>query len=242
MLLFIMVLSKKAIKPIASNIEKQKQFVTDAGHEIKTPLAIILANTDALELHYGETKYSKNIRSQIFRLKDLTQDLLTLAKMEESADKKVADNFSVSDLVYESFSQFEAIISEKGILLQNDIQANIHMKSNKDQVQRLVSILMDNATKYTPAGGVIEVSLSQTNKQLNLLVVNTGQDLEKLELDKVFDRFYRGDYARTQSSGGYGIGLSAAKAIVQSLKGTIGVWRQEENKIAFGIKLPLEII
>ena len=112
----------------------------------------------------------------------------------------------------------------------------------RKQVQRLLSILMDNATKYTPEGGTIEVSLSQANKQINLLVVNKAQDLEKLELDKLFDRFYRGDYARTQSSGGYGIGLSAAKAIVQSLKGTFVVGREAESKIAFGIKLPLEIV
>ena len=242
MLLFVIVLSKKVIKPIASNIEKQKQFVTDAGHEIKTPLAIILANTDALELYCGETKYSKNIRNQIFRLKDLMQDLLTLAKMEESTDKKIVDHFCISDEVLQSFLQFDEIISAKGILLQNNIQTDIYMKSNKDQVQRLLSILMDNATKYTPEGGTIEVSLSQANKQINLLVVNKAQDFEKLELDKLFDRFYRGDYARTQSSGGYGIGLSAAKAIVQSLKGTIVVGREAESKIAFWIKLPLEIV
>lgn len=240
MLLFVMLLSKKAIKPIATNIEKQKQFVTDAGHEIKTPLAIIMANTDAMELHYGENKYSKNIRSQIFRLKDLTQDLLTLAKMEESSDTKIKERFSLTELVEDNLNQFEESISAKGIHFYKSIQSDLHIDSNKEQVQRLVSILMDNATKYVSENGIIEVYLSQINKQINFVVSNTADNLEKLELDKMFDRFYRADDARGQKSGGYGIGLSAAKAIVQSLKGTITVQKQNENKIVFTVKLPLE--
>ena len=240
MLLLIVLLSKKAIKPIAENMERQKQFVTDAGHEIKTPLAIILANTDAMELHYGENKYSKNIRGQIFRLKDLTQDLLTLAKMEESADLKIKENFSVSMLVEECLNQFEESISAKTIHFYKNIQENLSIDSNKELVKRLISILMDNATKYVPENGIIEVYLSQTNKQINFVVANTADNLEKLQLDKIFDRFYRADDARCQKSGGYGIGLSAAKAIVESLKGTITVQKQNENKIIFMVKLPLE--
>ncbi len=240
MLLLIVLLSKKAIKPIAENMERQKQFVTDAGHEIKTPLAIILANTDAMELHYGENKYSKNIRGQIFRLKDLTQDLLTLAKMEESADLKIKENFSVSMLVEECLNQFEESISAKTIHFYKNIQEDLSIDSNKELVKRLISILMDNATKYVPENGIIEVYLSQTNKQINFVVANTADDLEKLQVDKIFDRFYRADDARCQKSGGYGIGLSAAKAIVESLKGTITVQKQNKNKIIFMVKLPLE--
>lgn len=242
MLFLIVLLSKRAIKPIATNIEKQKQFVTDAGHEIKTPLAIIMANTDAMELHYGESKYSKNIRNQIFRLKDLTQDLLTLAKMEESTDKKIKESFSMTTLVEESINQFEESIAAKGITLYKNIQPDLSINSNKEQVQRLVSILVDNATKYVSENGSIEIYLSQTNKQINFVVVNTAENLENLQLDKIFDRFYRGDDARTQKNGGYGIGLSAAKAIVQSLKGAITVQKQNINKIVFVVKLPLELI
>lgn len=242
MLFLIVLLSKRAIKPIATNIEKQKQFVTDAGHEIKTPLAIIMANTDAMELHYGESKYSKNIRNQIFRLKDLTQDLLTLAKMEESTDKKIKESFSMTTLVEESINQFEESIVAKGITLYKNIQPDLSINSNKEQVQRLVSILVDNATKYVSENGSIEIYLSQTNKQINFVVANTAVNLENLQLDKIFDRFYRGDDARTQKNGGYGIGLSAAKAIVQSLKGAITVQKQNINKIVFVVKLPLELI
>ena len=240
MLLFVILLSKQAIKPIAEGIEKQKQFVTDAGHEIKTPLAIIMANTDAMELHYGENKYSKNIRSQIFRLKDLTQDLLTLAKMEESSDKKIKERFSLTELVEENLNQFEESILAKGIHFYKNVQPDLNIESNKEQVQRLISILMDNATKYVSEKGIIEVYLSQVNKQVSFVVANTADNLEKLELDKIFDRFYRADDARCQKSGGYGIGLSAAKAIVHSLKGTITVQKQNDNKIIFVVKLHLE--
>lgn len=240
MLLLVMLLSKKAIKPIAVNIEKQKQFVTDAGHEIKTPLAIIMANTDAMELHYGENKYSKNIRSQIFRLKDLTQDLLTLAKMEESSDKQIKEQFSFTALVDEAFGQFSESALEKGITVQKRLQPEVVIHSNKEQVQRLISILLDNATKYTMQNGVIEASLNQTNKQAVFVIANTAENLQQLKLDKIFDRFYRGDDARTQKNGGYGIGLSAALAIVQSLKGAISVHTENYEKIIFTVKLPIE--
>ena len=240
MLFLIILLSKRAIKPIAVNIEKQKQFVTDAGHEIKTPLAIIMANTDALELHYGENKYSKNIRGQIIRLKDLTQDLLSLAKMEESADVKVKTNFSITAVLEENLYQFEEALLAKGVLVHKNIQPNLNVNSNREQVERLISILLDNATKYVSQNGQLEIYLSLINKQVNFVVANTAENLQNLELDKLFDRFYRGDDARTQTSGGYGIGLSAAKTIVESLKGTISVQKQNENKIIFVVKLPLE--
>lgn len=240
MLLLMVLLSGKAIKPIAMNMERQKQFVTDAGHEIKTPLAIIMANTDALELHYGENKYSKNIRSQIFRLKDLTQDMLTLAKMEESCDKKVCERFSLTAVLEEALLPFEEITESKQLRIYKNIQPEIYVDSQKEQVQRLISILMDNATKYTPEGEDIEVHLHKAGKQINLAVINKLENAEKLQIEKIFDRFYRGDDARTQKNSGYGIGLSAAKAIAEALKGSISAQIKDNQKIIFVVKLPLE--
>ena len=240
MFLLIVLLSKKAIKPIAANIEKQKQFVTDAGHELKTPLAIIMANTDAMELCYGENKYSKNIRSQIFRLKDLTQDLLSLAKMEESPQTKIKERFSMTSLVEETVGFFLENIAKKQIVLRTNFQPDVMIQSNREQVARLVSILMDNASCYTQNGGYIEATLIQTGKEAIFLVSNTAENLENLQVDKVFDRFYRGDDARTQKSGGSGIGLSAAHAIVQALKGAISVRVENKERIHFTVKLPVE--
>ena len=239
MLLLVALLSKKAIRPIASNIEKQKQFVTDAGHEIKTPLAIIMANTDAMELCYGENKYSKNIRNQIFRLKDLTQDLLTLAKMEENSEK-VKEWFSMTELVEETLDQFVENIAKKNVVLQKNVQMNLNIKSDRGQIQRLLSILMDNANQYVSENGTIEVALQQSNKMLVFVISNTADNLRQLQLDKIFDRFYRGDDARTQKSGGSGIGLSSALAIVQAQKGQITAQTQDYEKIIFTIKLPIE--
>lgn len=239
MLLLVVLLSKKAIRPIASNIEKQKQFVTDAGHEIKTPLAIIMANTDAMELCYGENKYSKNIRNQIFRLKDLTQDLLTLAKMEENSEK-VKEWFSMTDLVEETLDQFVENIVKKNVVLQKNVQMNLNIKSDRGQIQRLLSILIDNANQYVSEKGTIEVALQQSNKMLVFVISNTADNLRQLQLDKIFDRFYRGDDARTQKSGGSGIGLSSALAIVQAQKGQITAQTQDYEKIIFTVKLPIE--
>ena len=239
MLLLVVLLSKKAIRPIASNIEKQKQFVTDAGHEIKTPLAIIMANTDAMELCYGENKYSKNIRNQLFRLKDLTQDLLTLAKMEENSEK-VKEWFSMTDLVEETLDQFVENIVKKNVVLQKNVQMNLNIKSDRGQIQRLLSILIDNANQYVSEKGTIEVALQQSNKMLVFVISNTADNLRQLQLDKIFDRFYRGDDARTQKSGGSGIGLSSALAIVQAQKGQITAQTQDYEKIIFTVKLPIE--
>ena len=239
MLLLVVLLSKKAIRPIASNIEKQKQFVTDAGHEIKTPLAIIMANTDAMELCYGENKYSKNIRNQIFRLKDLTQDLLTLAKMEENSEK-VKEWFSMTDLVEETLDQFVENIVKNNVVLQKNVQMNLNIKSDRGQIQRLLSILIDNANQYVSEKGTIEVALQQSNKMLVFVISNTADNLRQLQLDKIFDRFYRGDDARTQKSGGSGIGLSSALAIVQAQKGQITAQTQDYEKIIFTVKLPIE--
>lgn len=240
MLFFIILLSKKAIKPIATNIEKQKQFVTDAGHEIKTPLAIIMANTDAMELHYGENKYSKNIRTQIFRLSDLTQDLLALAKMEENVTNKTKELISLTEIIEDELSQFSENFAKKEVDLKKNLSPELNIYGSKEQIQRLVSILLDNAAKYVTVNGTVEVSITRVNKYAVLEMSNTADNLGQLQLDKIFDRFYRGDDARTQKSGGYGIGLSAAKAIVEAQKGTITAHTVDNKKIIFTIKLSME--
>ena len=240
MLLFVILLSKRAIRPIASNIEKQKHFVTDAGHEIKTPLVIIMANMDAMELRYGENKYSKNIRNQTYRLKDLTKELLSLAKMEESAIKPVKEWFSFTDLLNESIGQFSEGMREKNITLNSEICPDLNLKSDRRQMEKLISILLDNATKYTSVQGEIGIFLSKAGKYAVLTVANTADDLQKLQPDKLFDRFYCGDDARTRENGGYGIGLSAALAIVESVKGFISAQIEKNERIIFTVKLPME--
>lgn len=237
MLLLVIVLSKKAILPIAKNMEKQKQFVTDAGHEIKTPLAIILANTDAMELHNGENKWSHNIREQTVRLSGLMQNLLSLAKMDEDGVKLPASDITVSSLVEEILYSFKEPAGQKGAAVEAIIQPDIIIHANKENIVRLITILLDNAVKYINDGGTIRITLDKHEKSVFLRVENTCDSLPEGEPEKLFDRFYRGDSARTQKSGGYGIGLSVARSIVEAEKGSISAAYKDRNTIIFTVKL-----
>lgn len=219
MLLLVILLSKKTIAPVARSIEKQKQFVTNAGHEIKTPLAIILANTDAMELHNGENKWSKNIRAQTLRLSGLMQNLLMLAKMDESSAKLPMCGFDISTAAEDTVNAFIEPAALKGVMIEQDIQKGLNLNGNRDSIIQLMTVLLDNAVKYTESGGTIRAKLSGNEKNITLSIANTCEPIDHPE--KLFDRFYRGDSARTQKNGGYGIGLSVAQAIVELHKGTI---------------------
>lgn len=237
MLFIVILLSKRAILPIARNMEKQKQFVTNAGHEIKTPLAIILANTEAMELHNGESKWSRNIREQTLRLNGLMQNLLTLAKMDESVGKVAATDFSASELLEETLEPFYEAASLKKISIAKDIQPDVKIHASSEQLRQLYSILLDNAVKYTEEGGRIEVSLRKRERKMLFRVENTCENLPKGNPEQLFDRFYRGNDARTQKSGGYGIGLSAARAIVEAQNGLIEASYKGKNIIEFTVRL-----
>lgn len=219
MLLLVILLSKKTIAPVARSIEKQKQFVTNAGHEIKTPLAIILANTDAMELHNGENKWSKNIRAQTLRLSGLMQNLLMLAKMDESSAKLPMCEFDISTAAEDTVSAFIEPAALKGVMIEQDIQKGLQLNGNRDSMVQLMTVLLDNAVKYTVSGGMIRAKLSGNEKNITLSIANTCEPIDHPE--KLFDRFYRGDSARTQKNGGYGIGLSVAQAIAELHKGSI---------------------
>ena len=219
MLLLVILLSKKTIAPVARSIEKQKQFVTNAGHEIKTPLAIILANTDAMELHNGENKWSRNIRAQTLRLSGLMQNLLMLAKMDESSTKLPMCSFDISTAAEDTVNAFIEPAALKGVMIEQDIQKGLQLNGNRDSIVQLMTVLLDNAVKYTESGGTISAKLSGNEKNITLSIANTCEPIDHPE--KLFDRFYRGDSARTQKNGGYGIGLSVAQAIAELHRGTI---------------------
>lgn len=238
MLLLVIFLSRRAIRPIAENIQKQRQFVTDAGHEIKTPLAIILANTDAMELHNGENKWSRNIRSQVVRLNGLMQNLLTLARADE--EKKIVnpEYFDLSDLLENLLASFEEPMRTKELVLQKDIHTDTLLCANKDQIASLLSVLIDNAVKYSAANGTVSICLTNSEKRVALHIENECEALPPCAPSQLFDRFYRADTARTQKNGGYGIGLSAAKAIVEAYRGEITAQYLSQNRIVFTICLP----
>ena len=237
MLLLVIALSKRAIRPIAENLEKQKQFVTDAGHEIKTPLAIILANTEAMELHNGESKWSKNIRKQTERLSGLMKNLLTLARMEEGTAPVVMADLDMSKLTKEVADSFAESAKLKQIELQTKIASDIKLHANREEMTQLLTILLDNAIKYSIEQADIVLMLAKRGKEVTLSCENTCGKLPDVEADRLFDRFYRSDAARTQKSGGYGIGLSVARAIVQNHKGKISAEYKDGNRIVFKVEL-----
>ena len=239
MFVFVSILSGKAIAPIAENIVRQKQFVTNAGHELKTPLAIILTNTEALELYNGESKWTRNIKTQTKRLSVLMQNLLTLSKMDEADLKLPMQDFDLGELIRETAAPFEEPAHEKklGFMIE---APQITVNANRDTMAQLIGILLDNAVKYTPEGGEIKVSAFTEGKYAVLRQSNTIEpsDVEE-NPERLFDRFYRRDEARTQKKGGYGIGLSAAKAIAAANKAQIGVSYNGEESIVFDVKMML---
>lgn len=237
MLLFVMLLSKRAIAPIAENIVRQKQFVTNAGHELKTPLAIILANTEALELFSGESKWTRNIKAQTHRLSELMQNLLTLSKMDEAGTDLPLREFDLGSLIAEAAAPFEEPAREKGIDFQVEAPS-ITVKANRESIGQLIGILLDNAVKYTPEGGEIRVTAAVEGKKAVLREANSIDPSDAAEdPELLFDRFYRKDSARTQKGGGYGIGLSAARAIANANRAEIHAQYWGQEAIVFITKL-----
>lgn len=235
-LLVVMLLSKRAISPIAESMKRQKQFITDAGHEIKTPLAIIRANADALELHKGESRWSRNIQRQTERMDELMKRLLTLARLDEGgAAAPVETEFSVSGLIEEAAAQFREPAEAAGLGLSSDIAPDLLMRGVPEAVTELAGILLDNAVKYSETGSRISLSLRREGGNIMLRVRNRCSEPPS-EPERLFDRFYRGDAARTQSTGGSGLGLSIARALAESLDAELTVQRLDETDLEFAVK------
>ncbi len=210
----------RILRPIAESYEKQKRFITDAGHEIKTPLTIIGANIDLLEADFGENESISDIRQQTKRLSELTGDLVYLSKMEEGEKALQKVDFPISDLVSETAAAFHALAQKKEYQVQ--VTPGLTMHGAPDAIRQLVSVLLDNAMKYSPEGGLVSLDLTAQKKALVLSVYNTtGEALRPEQLSHLFERFYRADASRNSETGGHGIGLSIAKAIVDAHGGKI---------------------
>lgn len=238
--IIIFVLSGKIIKPIAESYEKQKQFITDAGHEIKTPLTIINANVDILEMELGENESLADIQQQTKRLKSLTNDLVMLARMEESEQTMQKIEFPISEVVAETAHPFRALALQQGKEFVCNIQPMLTLKGNDKSIQQLVSIFMDNALKYSPSGGTVALNLVKQNRTVHLSVFNTAaNEIKQEQLSHVFDRFYRTDASRNSETGGHGIGLSVAKAIVTAHGGKIQAWTQDGHSFNISASFPI---
>lgn len=233
----MLVFSKKAIAPIAESYEKQKQFITDAGHELKTPLAIINTNVEVIEIDYGESQWTKSIHNQVFRLSDLVESLVSLTRMDEEKNQLTKKDFSLSDLVLEASEQFFEMskLCDKQLVLE--VEENISYHGNKQAISQLLSILIDNALKYGLKDNPIRVELKKQGKKIFLQTTNRAENLSTGNYDILFDRFYRADSSRNSKLKGYGIGLSLAKAIVLKHKGKITAKSPNGKTIIFTVQL-----
>lgn len=220
--------SGKFIRPIAESYEKQKRFITDAGHEIKTPLTIINANVDLLEIDFEKNECLEEIRQQAKRLTTLTNDLIYLARMEESRNALQMIEFPVSEVVWETAMSFKTLAQAQGKEFACNVQPMLSLCGDNKAIEQLVSILMDNAMKYSPCGGIVSLNFVRQNKNLLLTVFNTTATfITPDNLHHVFDRFYRMDPSRNSEIGGHGIGLSVANAIVTAHGGKISAHTQD---------------
>ena len=221
----------KFIRPVAESYEKQKRFITDAGHEIKTPLTIIGADVDLLKMDYGENEYLDDIENQVKRLSGLTGDLVHLARMEESQKSLSMIEFPVSEIVRETAAPFQTLAKSQNKELVLQIQPEQSLCGNEKSVSQLVSILLDNALKYSPEGSTIRLNLEKQGRKLILKVSNLClTPVTEEDLHHVFDRFWRADPSRNSETGGHGIGLSMAQAIVIAHGGKINATLQGENE------------
>ena len=216
--------SNFAIRPYIKNYENQKRFITNAGHELKTPLAIISANTELQELMTGENEWTESTKDQVKRLSNLINQMVVLARLEEQPDVTLVDvNFS--EVVKKVAGNFKSVIEKAGKKYEIKLQEDIHVKATEDELYELVSILIDNACKYCDDDGQIFVTLTKAKrgKRARLTVANSYADGKNVDYSRFFDRFYREDESHNQKQPGYGIGLSMAESLVRIFKGRIWV-------------------
>lgn len=231
--IFSYYLSRWAIKPVKTALDNQRRFISDASHELKTPLAVISANADVLETEIGENKWLSNIKGQSEIMSDLVFDLLDLAKMDETHEEMIFTEFDLSSVVLSKSLEFECTAFECGKTFEQNITEGIKYKGNEESIKHLVTILIDNAIKHSDENGIVRVTLTASGNKKIFQVYNTGNGIKNSEKDKIFNRFYRSDESRSKVTGGYGLGLSIAKAIVEAHKGSITVDGEENKWVSF---------
>ncbi len=233
-ILFIAIFfSKRAVRPMAESYAKQKQFITDVNHELKTPLTLVMANLDILESEIGENEWLSDIRSESERMSALVNQLVVLARMDEDRTNLEMRRFSMSGMVAEVVSEFQMLAQDRGKSMEAQIAPEVDYVGDEASIRRVVVILLDNAIQYCDEGGSIAIRLEKRKPPV-LSVENTYKDVGGVELGRLFDRFYRADRART-FHGGFGVGLSIAKAIVAQHKGEISTYQRDGGTIGFQV-------
>ena len=224
-------------KPAREAFEKQREFIADASHELKTPLAVIMASSDELESSEKNKKYIENIKYESDRMNHLIAGLLDLSKLEEGVSKESYKEENLSKIVEKTALVFEGVAFEQGVLIDTDIEKNIILKCSKEEIEKLISTLLDNAVQHSDKDSTVEVKLYKSKNNILLKIINSGEPIKEGDEDKIFERFYRADKSRNRSENRYGLGLAIAKRIVINHGGIIKASSdREERKTTFKIE------
>ena len=230
-------LSKTIVKPVEETFEKQKQFISDASHELKTPLAVIEANADVLQDKVGESKWIGYIQNEIESMNKLINELLLLAKIENVDNIKEYGQLYLSNEIEIIISMFESVAYENQVSIKSNIDKNIMLKGNKEDIEHIVSTLVDNAIKHTKPQKEVVVNLKKEKNEIILEVKNMGDPIPEEEREKIFERFYRIDKSRNRKEKRYGLGLAIAKSTIEKYNGKIEVDYKNDFTI-FKVTIP----
>lgn len=218
-----LLLANLMVTPVEEAFEKQKRFISDASHELKTPLTVISANADVLEGDIGQNKYLSYIQSEASRMNSLVNNLLVLAKLDGRTNKIIFREFDLSHAVLSIALTFESTAFEENKKYELNIDAGLKYMGESEKIKQVIAILIDNAIKHTDDEGLVEVALKKSGDKIHIEVFNEGQGIPENEQAKIFERFYRCDESRSKETGGYGLGLAIAKSIIDEHHGKIKV-------------------
>lgn len=235
--LLVILLSKRAMKPYIRNIERQKRFITDASHEIKTPLTSIATSVDVIEMEYGEDEWTRNIHKQTSKMSRMVADLVTLSRLDEENPFLERTEFSLSDAVWEVAEPFASLAKAQGKKYSQRIEENLTLCGNPDATRQMISVLLDNAMKYSDENGTIRLDVYKVHGKTKIEVFNTCVLEETQNLSRLFDRFYRPDNSRSRKTGGSGIGLSIAQAVAEAYGWKIKVSSKDGKSIMFQVTI-----
>ena len=229
-------ITKRITKPAQESFDKQKEFIADASHELKTPLAVIMASSDELKSDKKNQKYIDNIKYESERMSNLIKSLLDLSKLENGVSINSYKEEDISKIVEKICLTFEAIAFEQNIEIETNIEKGIMFKCSKEEIERLVSIILDNAIKHSYKKSLINVILNKDKNNINVEITNSGEPIKPGDEERIFERFYRADKSRNRDANRYGLGLAIAKNIVTNHNGTIKA-KSENGKTTFKINL-----